>query len=394
MPPPPPPPTTTILTIATLSMAQASLYRAGEGSGVLGAAGGMKRGRHMQADMHAPMAQQAAAMQQYEHAGMDAPGMFGAMGPHPYAAAAFGQMQGHPSEPGVSHVELELELQLRGNLLVQQQRRIVQLENELQKTWQQMEYLRMQLQAQDRQHKEARPVEKKAQSRYWTPEEHARFLEALEKFGPKEVRAISQYVGSRTTTQVRTHAQKFYLKLQKEEKLAAERAAKAKAAGGAAADGEDSRASKRRRTRSSRMQMPADLSSIPRRTMSGGSSTASGTVASAAPLGTAPAAAGEAAVAAAAAATQAAAKATAMSAAAPAAATSSGATPAPAPASAAVVSAPAVATAAAVPPLAGSAPSATNQFKVSLNVHRSSGAATPVRHNPAASAAPSDRSGL
>ena len=380
-----------MLTYATCVLRQAALYRSGEGTGVLGSAGGMKRGRHMQGDMHAPMSQQAAAMQQYEHAGMDAPGMFGAMGAHPYAAAAFGQMQGHGAEPGVSHVELELELQLRGNLLVQQQRRIVQLENELQKTWQQMEYLRMQLQAQDRQHKEARPVEKKAQSRYWTPEEHARFLEALEKFGPKEVRAISQYVGSRTTTQVRTHAQKFYLKLQKEEKLAAERAAKAKAAGGAAAAEADaeSRGAKRRRTRSSRMQMPADLSSIPRRTTVGSSSTSSSPLASAAPLELATESTAEAAVAAAAAATQAAEKASATSAAAASGAASAAASSVATPATAAVVSAPAVATS--VPPLAGSAPTATNQFKVSLNVHRSSGAATPVRPTTGTSAPASDR---
>lgn len=41
------------------------------------------------------------------------------------------------------------------------------------------------------------------------------------------MRAIAQYVGTRTATQVRTHAQKFYLKLQKEENAARERQLKA-----------------------------------------------------------------------------------------------------------------------------------------------------------------------
>ncbi|KAI0558597.1 myb domain containing protein [Gracilaria domingensis] len=55
----------------------------------------------------------------------------------------------------------------------------------------------------------------KVQSRYWTPAEHQRFLEALQKFGPKDVRAIANYVGSRNATQVRTHAQKYFLRVAK-----------------------------------------------------------------------------------------------------------------------------------------------------------------------------------
>ncbi|KAK1868164.1 hypothetical protein I4F81_010658 [Pyropia yezoensis] len=54
------------------------------------------------------------------------------------------------------------------------------------------------------------------QSRYWTPEEHQRFLDAMERFGPKDVRAIAAYVGSRNATQVRTHSQKYTLRLQRE----------------------------------------------------------------------------------------------------------------------------------------------------------------------------------
>jgi len=54
------------------------------------------------------------------------------------------------------------------------------------------------------------------QPRYWTQEEHQRFLEALEKFGTRNVRAISEYVGTRNATQVRTHAQKYFLRLTRE----------------------------------------------------------------------------------------------------------------------------------------------------------------------------------
>lgn len=55
----------------------------------------------------------------------------------------------------------------------------------------------------------------KIQSRYWTQAEHQRFLDALRKFGPKDVRAIASYVGSRNATQVRTHAQKYFLRVAK-----------------------------------------------------------------------------------------------------------------------------------------------------------------------------------
>lgn len=59
-------------------------------------------------------------------------------------------------------------------------------------------------------------AQKKASSRYWTPEEHARFLEGLELFGQKDIKAISRHVGTRSATQVRTHAQKYYLRIERE----------------------------------------------------------------------------------------------------------------------------------------------------------------------------------
>lgn len=56
------------------------------------------------------------------------------------------------------------------------------------------------------------------QSRYWTPDEHKLFLEALNKYGHKDLRSISAYVGTRNMTQVRTHSQKYFMRLMREAK--------------------------------------------------------------------------------------------------------------------------------------------------------------------------------
>lgn len=55
------------------------------------------------------------------------------------------------------------------------------------------------------------------QSRYWTPEEHQRFLAAVIACGPKNYGQISEFVGTRNAKQVRTHAQKFQKRLEREE---------------------------------------------------------------------------------------------------------------------------------------------------------------------------------
>lgn len=49
-------------------------------------------------------------------------------------------------------------------------------------------------------------------SRYWTNIELELFLKAIELFSIKNVKDISKYVGTRTPTQVRTHAQKWFAK--------------------------------------------------------------------------------------------------------------------------------------------------------------------------------------
>jgi SHAQKYF class myb-like DNA-binding protein len=115
-----------------------------------------------------------------------------------------------------AQAELELELSLRGSLLVQQQRRIVQLEDELQRAWAEIERLRTKLGSLER---DRAPLDDEGsrQPRYWTPEEHTLFVEAVQRYGWKDVKAISQHVGTRNPTQVRTHAQKLLLRQQKEQ---------------------------------------------------------------------------------------------------------------------------------------------------------------------------------
>ena len=50
----------------------------------------------------------------------------------------------------------------------------------------------------------------------WSALEHYRFLEALKNFG-KEWQKVQQHVATRTSTQARSHAQKFFGKLEKKE---------------------------------------------------------------------------------------------------------------------------------------------------------------------------------
>jgi SHAQKYF class myb-like DNA-binding protein len=48
----------------------------------------------------------------------------------------------------------------------------------------------------------------------WLPEEHRRFIEALMKYG-NEWKSVQRYVGTRSSTQARSHAQKFFVKIGK-----------------------------------------------------------------------------------------------------------------------------------------------------------------------------------
>ena len=51
------------------------------------------------------------------------------------------------------------------------------------------------------------------------PQEHQLFLQAIKKYGAKEVKMIAKYVGSRNATQVRTHSQKYFMKLSRQKHI-------------------------------------------------------------------------------------------------------------------------------------------------------------------------------
>ena len=48
----------------------------------------------------------------------------------------------------------------------------------------------------------------------WLPEEHQRFIDAILKYG-NEWKQVQKYVGTRSSTQARSHAQKFFVKIKK-----------------------------------------------------------------------------------------------------------------------------------------------------------------------------------
>eukprot|EP01102_Stenamoeba_stenopodia_P022941 TRINITY_DN974_c0_g1_i2.p1 TRINITY_DN974_c0_g1~~TRINITY_DN974_c0_g1_i2.p1 ORF type:complete len:813 (-),score=207.29 TRINITY_DN974_c0_g1_i2:44-2482(-) len=56
--------------------------------------------------------------------------------------------------------------------------------------------------------REKEEKEKAREVRYWNAEEQAKFIEAINKFGTKDIKAIATYVGTRNANQIRTHLQK------------------------------------------------------------------------------------------------------------------------------------------------------------------------------------------
>lgn len=51
----------------------------------------------------------------------------------------------------------------------------------------------------------------------WTKEEHERFVEGIRRFG-KNWKKVEEFVGTRNGAQIRSHAQKFFLRIQREER--------------------------------------------------------------------------------------------------------------------------------------------------------------------------------
>eukprot|EP01016_Furgasonia_blochmanni_P001872 TRINITY_DN1073_c0_g1_i2.p1 TRINITY_DN1073_c0_g1~~TRINITY_DN1073_c0_g1_i2.p1 ORF type:complete len:400 (+),score=76.02 TRINITY_DN1073_c0_g1_i2:64-1263(+) len=62
---------------------------------------------------------------------------------------------------------------------------------------------------------ELHPNNKKKAFGRWTKEEHHRFMEGIKKFG-KNWKKVEEYVETRSGAQIRSHAQKFFNRLQKE----------------------------------------------------------------------------------------------------------------------------------------------------------------------------------
>ncbi|CAG9324953.1 unnamed protein product [Blepharisma stoltei] len=58
-------------------------------------------------------------------------------------------------------------------------------------------------------------MSQRLQSGRWTDEEHKRFLFALQEYG-RNWKLISQTVGTRSSSQIKSHAQKYFISLQKE----------------------------------------------------------------------------------------------------------------------------------------------------------------------------------
>ncbi|KAK8688294.1 hypothetical protein V6N13_087066 [Hibiscus sabdariffa] len=63
--------------------------------------------------------------------------------------------------------------------------------------------------------KTRKPYTIKKQRERWTEEEHNRFLEALKLYG-RAWQRIEEHIGTKTAVQIRSHAQKFFSKLEKE----------------------------------------------------------------------------------------------------------------------------------------------------------------------------------
>ena len=67
-------------------------------------------------------------------------------------------------------------------------------------------------------HRRPRPGETVTRNRNagrWSAQEHARFVDGLEKYGRRKWIRIAEHVGTRTVIQVRSHAQKYFKKLRR-----------------------------------------------------------------------------------------------------------------------------------------------------------------------------------
>ena len=74
------------------------------------------------------------------------------------------------------------------------------------------EYFHLMIEAAQKHRRPSPPKKSRAECR-WKPEEEEKFRTALQTFGEKDLKSIANFIGTRTKIQVRSHLQKFKLKM-------------------------------------------------------------------------------------------------------------------------------------------------------------------------------------
>ena len=90
------------------------------------------------------------------------------------------------------------------------------LRREQERTAEACQYIQQIFEVAQQKKKEPKKVTKPREECKWKPEEHAKFIDALDLFGEKDLESITKFVGTRTKVQVRSHLQKYKLKLKTE----------------------------------------------------------------------------------------------------------------------------------------------------------------------------------
>ena len=74
------------------------------------------------------------------------------------------------------------------------------------------EYFQFMIEAAQKHRRPSPPKKSRAECR-WKPEEEEKFKIALQKYGEKDLKSIANFINTRTKIQVRSHLQKYKLKL-------------------------------------------------------------------------------------------------------------------------------------------------------------------------------------
>jgi SHAQKYF class myb-like DNA-binding protein len=98
-----------------------------------------------------------------------------------------------------------------------QTRDIFALHRRMEEMTREIELLKEQVKEAKEERSGRREAYEKKKIQFWGEAEHARFVQALEIYGKKNVREIALYLGTRTPAQVRSHMQKYFIGLEKNE---------------------------------------------------------------------------------------------------------------------------------------------------------------------------------